>query len=958
MAIFTVTTNSDSGDDQTVTGTLAAEAADGGGLSLREAILLANANAGADTIIFDGAVFTGDTSSLIRLTGGELSVTEALTIDGSDATDLVITGDASGDDTLVAGTNITDVANSLSTQLDDNSRVIDSSASLTVSDLTITGGRTTTSFEDGGGIRVSGGSNTLSLTNSTISGNSTAENFSGGGGVYSPGAVTITGSTISGNATAGNFSDGGGVAGSGTVTITGSTVSGNTTAGFSAAGGGVYANGGVTITGSTISGNATAGNNADGGGVAGSGTVTITGSTISGNATAGDNAAGGGVYGVVGVNLTNSIVLGNVTSYVGVPGDEISGIMTFNGLNIVGADTAAFNANVDAAVINADPTTVFANTAANAADPAVIAGVLADNGGAVETIVVLAGSQADGSGSGGASLGAGPVLGMEPAITLPAAPTVAEDATNVAIADTVNITDINSDDQTVTLTVTGGTVSTDAGLAGLSITTGDGTDDATMVFSGTLAIVNSALDALTFTPTANLNGTGAGAIRIQTDDGNGGTDDQTLTFDITAVNDAPTSTGASLSATAGAGLTLQVSDFTFSDVDGDSLASVRIDTSVSGLTLNGTAVTDGQVIALADITGGNLVFTGGSAGSAGFTYSVGDGTTFAASPASANITVSSATPPPPPPPNSGPSTGNTAAAVDAGAAYTITTGDFPFDDADGDPLDAVIIDSLPEIGALTLNGVAVTVGQTVEANDIAAGRLVYTSDARGADADFIFRVSDGSPQISDGARFTLAVSDPDDLPPLVGTPATDAMIGGDGDERIWGRAGDDMKHGAGGSDTMGGGAGNDTINGGGGNDLLFGADGDDVLVGGTGNDTLFNSAGADTVGGGDGDDTLWAGAGDDLLTGGAGGDTFTFGALTGNDRITDFALGEDILDLRFAASDFATLDDVAAAARLSVDSNGNPSLVIDLGVGADGDPQSVTLTGLIRADFEDMMILI
>jgi len=101
-----------------------------------------------------------------------------------------------------------------------------------------------------------------------------------------------------------------------------------------------------------------------------------------------------------------------------------------------------------------------------------------------------------------------------PVITLPSAPAVTEDDTDVPIADDVDLSDSDGDNQTVTLTITGGTVSISA--TGLTFTTGDGSDDALMVFSGTLADINTALDAMTFTPTANLSGTNAGAIRIQT----------------------------------------------------------------------------------------------------------------------------------------------------------------------------------------------------------------------------------------------------------------------------------------------------------------------------------------------------------------------------------------------------------------------------------------------------------
>lgn len=78
MATYTVTTLSDSGDDLTVTGNLASETADGSGLSLREAVNLANANAGSDTVAFDETLAGGT----IKLTNGALFISDTTTIDG------------------------------------------------------------------------------------------------------------------------------------------------------------------------------------------------------------------------------------------------------------------------------------------------------------------------------------------------------------------------------------------------------------------------------------------------------------------------------------------------------------------------------------------------------------------------------------------------------------------------------------------------------------------------------------------------------------------------------------------------------------------------------------------------------------------------------------------------------------------------------------------------------------
>jgi len=129
-----------------------------------------------------------------------------------------------------------------------------------------------------------------------------------------------------------------------------------------------------------------------------------------------------------------------------------------------------------------------------------------------------------------------PSLNTAPTNTLPSAPTVQEDDTNVAFADDIAIADTDSDNQSVTLRSTNGTMSMIT--TGVTLTTGDATDDMVIAFNGTLANVNTALDSLTFTPTANFNGTAT--LQMQTDDGNSGTDADTLNIMVSAVNDTPT----------------------------------------------------------------------------------------------------------------------------------------------------------------------------------------------------------------------------------------------------------------------------------------------------------------------------------------------------------------------------------------------------------------------------------
>ena len=87
--------------------------------------------------------------------------------------------------------------------------------------------------------------------------------------------------------------------------------------------------------------------------------------------------------------------------------------------------------------------------------------------------------------------------------------------------------DIGGGTAQVTLTATSGTMSL-SGTAGLTFSSGDGTNDATMTFTGTVANLNNALNGLTFTPTAGF--AGGATLTIVTNDlgssGAGGASDR------------------------------------------------------------------------------------------------------------------------------------------------------------------------------------------------------------------------------------------------------------------------------------------------------------------------------------------------------------------------------------------------------------------------------------------------
>jgi hypothetical protein len=127
-----------------------------------------------------------------------------------------------------------------------------------------------------------------------------------------------------------------------------------------------------------------------------------------------------------------------------------------------------------------------------------------------------------------------------PVITLPSAPTVLEDtAYTFTGASVITIEDDSVVSSfTVTLTAAHGTIQlpTDPSL----VITGNGTNQVNV--TGTLGNITShALDGMAFTPSGNFNGSGA-SITVVANDGETVdplSDTETLSFAVTAVNDAP-----------------------------------------------------------------------------------------------------------------------------------------------------------------------------------------------------------------------------------------------------------------------------------------------------------------------------------------------------------------------------------------------------------------------------------
>ncbi len=170
-----------------------------------------------------------------------------------------------------------------------------------------------------------------------------------------------------------------------------------------------------------------------------------------------------------------------------------------------------------------------------------------------------------------------------PVNTVPSAQTTNEDTALVFSAGNGNAIQISDADAgsgsvQVTIGVAHGSLSL-AGVAGLSFTTGDGTSDASMVFTGTVANINTALTTLTYLPASNYQGTDTLSITTN-DQGNTGiggahSDTDTVAISIAPVNDAPTVANAipDQTASGNSAFNFQVAANAFNDVDlSDSLS--------------------------------------------------------------------------------------------------------------------------------------------------------------------------------------------------------------------------------------------------------------------------------------------------------------------------------------------------------------------------------------------------
>ncbi len=383
-----------------------------------------------------------------------------------------------------------------------------------------------------------------------------------------------------------------------------------------------------------------------------------------------------------------------------------------------------------------------------------------------------------------------------------------EDST-FAIAG-LSVSDVDADPAsasqplTVTLSAAHGVLSL-ASVAGLTFSTGDGTADALMTFSGTTNAINAALTSVDYHGDSNFNG--ADTLTITTND-NGHTgpvaaqDQDQLTINVAPENDTPTANATSASGAEDAAPRIAVT-LSGSDVDGDSLNFVLASLAGHGQ-LFLTAV-GGSALAVNDVIPGS----GNSAtvwfqqtpdynGADSFTYKANDSHVDSAA-ATASISIS---------------------AVADIVNDTVTVNQ----NSGANALDLLADDTFENPGRAITAVSAASHGTAVVNNNGTPGDLTddfatYAPNAGYTGSDsFTYTVTSG------GVTETATVS-------VTVVSIGQVINGGNGKDTIVGTAGDD---------TINGGNGKDSITGGAGNDLLTGENGADTFIFGPGfgNDTI------------------------------------------------------------------------------------------------------------------------
>ena len=345
-----------------------------GGLSLRDAILIANSDIANQYIInlTGGTTYSLTAFSLTDTKGGDLDILGNVTIQSTGTQPATI--DASG--------------------LTNADRVFEVFNYLNLSNIVVKGGLKN---ENGGGIYIRSNATAL-LFNTTVKDNSSSSLF--GGGIYNQGVLALINSTVADNKVVGSSTDGGGIYNSGQAILLGTTIKNNT----AGSAGGIYSSGTLTISNSTIYNNTAS--QGFGGGIYHWGTTSLINSTVSGNKA----DYGGGIYASNGIlNIFNSTITQNAVDetynfYVG--GIENSGASVNLRNSIVAGNIGGspdlegnINGNNNNLIGNLSGASGTVGTGTDIVNPNPKLGPLQDNGNGIFTHALLSGSPAINAGN-------------------------------------------------------------------------------------------------------------------------------------------------------------------------------------------------------------------------------------------------------------------------------------------------------------------------------------------------------------------------------------------------------------------------------------------------------------------------------------------------------------------------------------------------------------------------------
>ena len=325
------------------------------------------------------------------------------------------------------------------------------------------------------------------------------------------------------------------------------------------------------------------------------------------------------------------------------------------------------------------------------------------------------------------------------------ASTVAENAANGTVVGTITATDPDAGDtKAYTFTDSAG------GRFAINRTT------------GVITVANGTL--------LNYEAATSHSVTVRITDRGGLTYDETFTIAVTNVNEAPAGTNATVTINEDTSHTVTTANFGFSDVDaGDAMSAVRIDTlpTAGTLTLSGVAVTAGQVVSVADVTAGNLVFTpaanANGTGYARFTFSVRDSNNaYDPTPNTLTINVTAV--------NDAPvlvvNRGSTAL---EGGTDTIDSSELAVTDVDHAAAQLTYsIGTGPTHGRLELTSSPGVSATSFTQADIAANRLVYVHDGSESTGDsFTFTVRDAAGASLGATTMTLTITPVNDAPTII-----------------------------------------------------------------------------------------------------------------------------------------------------------------------------------------------